>query len=117
MSGLSDTSAFETFDRMSQKIDQLEAEAEAGAEIAGEMSGDTLESRFKQLEASGGGDGTADHALAELKAKMGLGPAPEIKGHIPERTASSLSEEDLRELEELDLGETEPEEKQKAPAE
>src|SRR4029079_10741195 len=32
MNGLSNTSAFETFDRMSQKIDQLEAEAEAGAE-------------------------------------------------------------------------------------
>ena len=30
MSGLSDTSAFDTFDRMSSKIDQMEAEAEAG---------------------------------------------------------------------------------------
>src|SRR5215468_423595 len=55
MSGLRDQSAFETFDRMSQKIDQIEAEAEAGAELAGEISGDTLESKFKQLEASGGG--------------------------------------------------------------
>ena len=43
MSGLSDTSAFETFDRMSQKIDQLEAEAEAGSELAGEISGDGRE--------------------------------------------------------------------------
>ena len=32
MSGLSDNSAFETFDRMTEKIDQIEAEAEAGAE-------------------------------------------------------------------------------------
>ena len=50
MSGLSDTSAFETFDRMSSKIDQIEAEAEAGAEIAGELSGDSFDSKFAQRE-------------------------------------------------------------------
>ncbi len=72
MQGLSDTSAFDTFDRMAEKVDQLEAEAEAGVELAGEMTGDTLQSKFKQLESTGG----ADLALAELKAKMGLGPAP-----------------------------------------
>jgi phage shock protein A len=72
MAGLSDTSAFDTFDRMAEKVEQIEAEAEAGVELAGEMTGDTLASRFKQLESTGG----ADMALAELKAKMGLGPAP-----------------------------------------
>jgi phage shock protein A len=72
MAGLSDTSAFETFDRMAAKIDQLEAEAEAGAEVAGELTaGDQLERKFKQLEAGPG----ADHMLTELKAKMGLLPA------------------------------------------
>jgi phage shock protein A len=71
MAGLSDTSAFETFDRMAEKVEQAEAEAEAGVELAGEMTGDTLQSRFKQLENTGG----ADMALQELKAKMGLGPA------------------------------------------
>jgi phage shock protein A len=71
MAGLSDTSAFDTFDRMAEKVEQIEAEAEAGVELAGEMTGDTLQSRFKQLENTGG----ADMALAELKAKMGLGPA------------------------------------------
>ena len=70
MSGLSDTSAFETFDRMSQKIDQIEAEAEAGAEIAGELTGDALDQKFTALEAGHG----ADQALLELKAKMGLLP-------------------------------------------
>ncbi len=69
MSGLSDTSAFETFDRMTAKIDQLEAEAEAGAEVAGELTGgDALERKFAQLESAKGGD----QALLELKAKMGL---------------------------------------------
>ena len=70
MSGLSDTSAFDTFDRMSSKIDQLEAEAEAGAEISGQLTGDTLERKFDALEA---GHGT-DQALLELKAKMGMLP-------------------------------------------
>src|SRR6266568_719733 len=45
MAGLSDTSAFETFDRMAEKVEQAEAEAEAGVELAGEMTGDTLQSR------------------------------------------------------------------------
>jgi phage shock protein A len=111
MSGLSDTSAFDTFDRMSKKIDQLEAEAEAGAELAGELSGDTLESKFAQLESTSGGGG--DQALAELKAKMGLAPPPETK-QLPAAaagaaaqpaTASSLTAEDLKELEELNLSE------------
>jgi phage shock protein A len=71
MAGISDTSAFDTFDRMAEKVDALEAEAEAGVELSGEMTGDTLNSRFKALESQGG----ADMALAELKAKMGLLPA------------------------------------------
>jgi phage shock protein A len=73
MAGLSDTSAFDTFDRMAEKVDQLEAEAEAHVELAGEMTGDTLEQKFKALGSSTGAG--ADMALAELKAKMGLGPA------------------------------------------
>jgi phage shock protein A len=70
MAGLSDTSAFDTFDRMSEKVDAIEAEAEASTELAGEMTGDTLDAKFKQLEAPGGT--AADMALQELKAKMGL---------------------------------------------
>ncbi len=70
MAGLSDTSAFDTFARMSDRIDQMEAEAEAGAEIAGELSGDDLEMRFKKLE--GAGSPTSDAQLLELKAKMGV---------------------------------------------
>jgi phage shock protein A len=116
MSGLTDTSAFDTFDRMSAKIDQLEAEAEAGSELAGEMTGDSLEQKFRQLESSAGGPGT-DSALLELKAKMGLGPAPNAnQAQLPPASAasaapkvpsgSSMSAEDLKELEELNLEET-----------
>ena len=84
MQGLSDTSAFDTFDRMAEKVDQLEAEAEAQGELAGEMTGDTLASKFKQLESTGG----ADMALAELKAKMGLGPATSGTKALPQKEAS-----------------------------
>ena len=103
MQGLGDTSAFDTFDRMAEKINLLEAEAEAGAELAGEISGDTLESKFLQLES--GGHGSEDDALSELKAKMGLlgsgtaSSAPQLTSS----SSASLTEEDLKELEDLDL--------------
>lgn len=67
MSGLNNASAFETFDRMSNKIDQIEAEAEAAGEIAEQYTGDTLAHRFGQLEATAG----ADDELLALKRKMG----------------------------------------------
>src|SRR5207249_2022537 len=73
MQGLGDTSAFDTFDRMADRIALMEAEAEAGQELAGELSGETLESKFLQLEAAGGAE---DDALNELKTKMGLLEAP-----------------------------------------
>src|SRR3954471_1937756 len=79
MRGLSDTSAFDTFERMAQRVDQIEAEAEASVELGGELTGDTLQQKFKALEGSSG----SDMALAELKAKMGLGPAPE-QAALPE---------------------------------
>src|SRR6186713_238252 len=103
MQGLGDTSAFETFDRMAEKITMLEAEAEAGAELAGEISGDTLESKFLALES--GGHGTEDDALAELKAKMGLLEAGNTTStpQLAAKSSASLSEEDLKELEDLDL--------------
>ena len=58
---------------MNQKVEQIEAESEASTELGGELAGDTLQQKFKKLEGGTGGD----MALAELKAKMGLGPAPE----------------------------------------
>jgi phage shock protein A len=124
MQGLGDTSAFDTFDRMSERIALMEAEAEAGAELAGELSGDTLESKFMALEAGGGGD---DDALAELKAKMGMleapKAAPQLKagdavkatpGAAETVSASGLSAEDLKELEDLDLSEYETKDKSAA---
>src|SRR2546423_6907683 len=50
MQGISDTSAFETFDRMAEKVEQAEAEAEAGGELAGEMDRGTPQAPLQQLE-------------------------------------------------------------------
>jgi phage shock protein A len=98
MSGLSDTSAFETFDRMSQQIDQIEAEAEAGAELSEEYSGDVLKQKFDQLEATSG----ADSELEDLKRKMGLLPpeeeAPAVAARVEEESASE-EELEMAELE------------------
>jgi phage shock protein A len=80
MSGISDTGAFDTFERMAQKVDQIEAEASASAELGAELSGDTLQQKFKALESGGAG---TDMALAELKAKMGLAPPPAAKAALP----------------------------------
>ncbi|MGB8330229.1 MAG: PspA/IM30 family protein, partial [Polyangiales bacterium] len=96
MSGLSDASAFETFDRMAEQIEQMEAEAEAGAEVAEQYTGDILKHRFSELEASAG----ADQDLEALKRKMGLLPAerPAVSARvaIPE---GKYEEEELAELE------------------
>jgi phage shock protein A len=73
MSGLRDQSAFETFDRMAGKIDQMEAEAEAASEIQEEYTGDTLASQFANLEKTAG----ADEEMLALKRKMGLLPPEE----------------------------------------
>jgi phage shock protein A len=60
-------SAFEAFDRMAQKVDQLEAQAEAAKELEDFSSGSSLEKRFAELEKS---DASADLLLAGLKEKM-----------------------------------------------
>jgi phage shock protein A len=126
MQGLGDTSAFDTFDRMADRIALMEAEAEAGAELAGELSGDTLEGKFLALESGAGG--AEEEALNELKAKMGLLEAPkgagapqlesgaggkdkasDAGGGKADASASigSLTAEDMKELEDLDLSELE----------
>ena len=125
MQGLGDTSAFDTFDRMAERIQLMEAEAEAGAELAGELSGDTLESKFLQLEAgrrrlrgrrarrAQGEDGPARGAQGrrrEAAAARAAAVGKDDGRHAQERTSRgpagpSLTAEDLKELEDLDLSE------------
>jgi phage shock protein A len=68
MGSLSANSSFDTFDRMAEKVDQIEAEADAMKEL-GEVTADQkLEDKFKELESS---DASSDKLLEDLKAKMG----------------------------------------------
>ncbi len=104
MSGLKDQSAFETFDRMSGKIDQMEAEAEAGAELQEEYSGDVLASQFSHLEKTAG----AEDDLMALKRKMGLAPpeeapAPSVREAVQARVEAPATAPSAAEQEELAL--------------
>ena len=67
MSGMSDKSAFESFERMTEKIEQQERKAIAAAELQNEFEGDTLMQQFQALEYKG----SADQQLLELKAQDG----------------------------------------------
>lgn len=66
LSGLGDNSAFDTFDRMAQKVDRIEAESDASVELSNDLSDMNLADKFKDLEATAG---TSD-ALEALKARM-----------------------------------------------
>jgi phage shock protein A len=68
LAGMGDKSAFESFERMQEKIEASERKALAAAELQEEFSGDRLTREFEQLEYHG----SADQQLLELKAKMGL---------------------------------------------
>ena len=120
MSGLRDQSAFETFDRMSQKIDQLEAEAEAQGEIADEYTGDSLATQFQQLERTH----SADEDLVALKRKMGMLPAEEaaparpVQARVEAPPAQAPTEQDAvaAALEELEAEQQRQQEEEKRKA-
>ena len=75
MSGLSDNSAFEAFNRMAEKIEQNERLAIASQSVTEELTGDHLEREFKALEA-GSSSGDMESRLLSLKQQMGSLPAP-----------------------------------------
>ena len=84
MSGLQNASAFETFERMSTKIDQIEAAPTT--ELAEQYSGDTLQHKFAEMEVNAG----AEDDLAALKRKMGvLPPEPPKEVAAPGRVAEA----------------------------
>ena len=68
-------SAFDAFDRMAAKVDQMEAQADAVRELEDFSSNASLDKRFAELEKS---DSSADLMLLELKEKMKA---------IPEKTS------------------------------
>ncbi|MDH3208341.1 MAG: PspA/IM30 family protein [Gemmatimonadota bacterium] len=109
MSGLSDTSAFEAFNRMADKIEEEERKSVASAEINEALSGGTLESEFLRLEAGDGGVGVEDQLLA-LKAEMGLIAPPSDKGPAKQLGDGSDDDEDAGGVQEADVEEVSDEE-------
>jgi phage shock protein A len=83
MSGLSDTSAFDAFNRMAERIEEEERRSIAVAEVSEALSGDTLEKQFASLEA---GD-QAEGRLLALKREMGLLPPAAAEAERPRITA------------------------------
>ncbi|HPF61335.1 MAG: PspA/IM30 family protein [Gemmatimonadales bacterium] len=68
LAGMGDKSAFESFERMQERIESNERKAIAAAELQEEFTGDKLTREFEQLEYHG----SSDQQLLELKQKMGL---------------------------------------------
>jgi phage shock protein A len=92
LGGLKQASAFEAFDEMAERVERMEAEAEAGAEMAEEYSGDVLAQKFGKLEVTAG----ADEDLLALKRKMGLAPpepAPKAV-RVDEKAAAPAASDD-----------------------
>lgn len=92
MSGLSDTSAFEAFNRMAEKIEDSERQSLAHAEVTEALAGDTLETEFLRLE-SGKGDASMDDKLMALKQQMGLLPATSSGGTEAKQLGAGKVEE------------------------
>jgi phage shock protein A len=94
MSGLSDQSAFEAFNRMAAKIEDEERRSLAEAEVTEALSGDSLEDEFLRLESGSEGAGLDDRLLA-LKTQMGMlpGGAPEPPRQLTAGGQSGEAEE------------------------
>ena len=77
MAGMKENSALATFDRMEQKVGDMEARADAASEMS-ELSRDPLEEEFAAL-----GTGNVDDDLAALKAKLGGQSEEAAEGNPP----------------------------------
>ena len=64
---MGNTSAFDTIARMEERVDTIEAEADATAELEMDLGEDKLEKEFADL-----GNVGAEDELAALKASMGM---------------------------------------------
>ena len=95
MAGMGDNAAFDTFARMEEKVMQQEAEAQASLELSGQLEGDSLASEFKSLEKS---SFAQNDALAALKAKMGVAPAPAAAAPAKQAAAVDSVEAELEAL-------------------
>ena len=97
MSGMSDKSAFESFERMTEKIEANERKAIAAAEIQEEFSGDHLTRQFDALEYKG----SSDQQLLALKQRMGLLP-----GDAGQNRQLRAGRDDIHDAEVIEEGES-----------
>lgn len=88
MSGLNDNSAFEAFERMAQKVDRIEVESEALAELE-DVKGTNLEAEFAKLEAGSKGDDLLEQFKRKMASEKIQAPKPEPAKAAASHTASS----------------------------
>lgn len=86
ITGLGNTSAFDAFDEMSKRVEQLELENEALAEVGESSADQSLEQKIAALEQPSG-----DQALEDLRRKMALGGQ---SGSAAKNSESSSSGDD-----------------------
>lgn len=67
MGSFNDTSSFDAFSRMEEKVSNIESQAEAEAELDSDMAADDLDKQFADLEKN---DPGLEDDLAALKAKL-----------------------------------------------
>jgi phage shock protein A len=91
MSSMSDKSAFDHFERMAAKIEDVERKQLAAVELSEELSGDGLSQEFEALEF----DGSADQQLLELKKQMGMLGAGESEERLQLTDGDDVEDADI----------------------
>ncbi len=91
MSSMSDKSAFDHFERMAAKIEEVERKQLAAVELNEELSGNDLTREFEALEF----DGSADQQLLELKKQMGMLGAGESGERLQLTDGDDVEEADI----------------------
>ncbi|ERN40779.1 phage shock protein A (IM30), suppresses sigma54-dependent transcription [Rubidibacter lacunae KORDI 51-2] len=90
LGGLTTGGSLNAFERMEDRVHELEAQSEASA---ASLVGDSLDERFRALEA-GDRNGDVDGELSALKAELG---SSEVQGELPPTSATHTTHID-REL-------------------
>ena len=67
LGSMNDTSAFDTFGRMEEKVNTIESQADAEVELDNDLTSDSLDKQFEELEKT---DTSLNDELAALKSKM-----------------------------------------------
>ena len=87
LAGVGTGSSTAAFDRMSEKVEQLEAEADVSKQLAASSStgaGTSLDQQFKALESGS----AVDDELAAMKAAQGILPASPVDDELAQLKAS-----------------------------